>query len=74
MGLTDRQREELARYASDAHAMLSAMTVKQLRTYANQNHIPMGGASAKAELIQEMVGQMRHRRWLEMTGEGRRTA
>lgn len=67
--LTEQQRKRLASYTADAYAMLSAMTVKQLRTYANQNHIPMGGESTKSGLIQEMVGQMRHRKMLEMEGK-----
>lgn len=69
--LTDSQREELARYAADTYAMLSRMTVKQLRTYANQHALrgSLGGASTKAELRQEIVGQLRHRRMLEMEGE-----
>jgi len=67
--LTDKQLEELSHYTNDVHAMLSAMTVKQLRTYANQHHVPMGGESTKAALIQEMVGQLRHRKSLEMEGE-----
>ena len=67
--LTERQREQLARYTDDTYAMLSRMTVKQLRTYANQHHVPMGGQSTKAGLISEMVGQLRHRMLLEMEGE-----
>lgn len=67
--LTERQREQLARYTDDTYAMLSRMTVKQLRTYANQHHVPMGGQSTKAGLISEMVGQLRNRMLLEMEGE-----
>lgn len=67
--LTDQQRRQLARYTSDTYAMLSRMTVKQLRTYAHQHRVPMGGESTKSGLVQEMVAQMRHRRLLEMEGE-----
>lgn len=67
--LTDKQRRELASYTNDVQAMLSAMTVKQLRTYANQHHVPMGGESTKAALISEMVGQLRHRKLMEMEGD-----
>jgi hypothetical protein len=67
--LTERQREQLARYTDDTYAMLSRMTVKQLRTYANQHRVPMGGQSTKAGLISEMVGQLRNRMLLEMEGE-----
>lgn len=67
--LTDTQRAELDRYAEDARAMLAAMTVKQMRTYAHQHHVPMGGESTKAGLLSEMVGQLRHRRWMEMGGD-----
>ena len=67
--LTEAQREELSRYTNDLQAMLSRMTVKQLRTYANQHHVPMGGETTKAGLLSEVVGQLRHRRSLEMEGE-----
>lgn len=69
--LTDKQRFELASYTEDMHAMLSAMTVKQLRTYANQHRLGgcLGGASTKAGLISEMVSQLRYRRSLEMEGD-----
>jgi hypothetical protein len=69
--LTERQREQLAHYTDDTYAMLSRMTVKQLRTYAGQHRLngSLGGASTKAALIQEMVGQLRNRRLLEMEGE-----
>ena len=69
--LTGRQREDLARYTNDTQAMLSRMTVKQLRTYASQHRLngSLGGASTKAALVQEMVGQLRNRRLLEMEGE-----
>lgn len=64
--LTQRQRKELARYTSELYAELTKMTVKQLRTYANQNRVPLGGASSKASIVQEMVGKLRHRKLLEM--------
>jgi len=69
--LTDRQRRELASYTNDTHAMLSSMTVKQLRTYANQHRLGgcLGGASTKAELISEMVGQLRYRKLIDMEGD-----
>ena len=69
--LTDRQRSELASYTNDMHAMLSSMTVKQLRTYANQHRLggSLGGASTKAALISEMVCQLRHRKLMEMEGD-----
>lgn len=69
--LTEQQRAELARYTNDLHAELSAMTVKQLRTYANQHALQgsLGGASTKAELVGEIVGQLRNRRLMEMEGE-----
>lgn len=65
-GLTAAQRDELDRYTADVQAELSRMTVKQLRTYANQHHVPMGGESTKAMLLQEMVWQLRYRRSIEM--------
>ena len=69
--LTEQQRAELARYTNDLHAELSAMTVKQLRTYANQHALQgsLGGASTKAALVGEIVGQLRNRRLMEMEGE-----
>ena len=69
--LTEQQRAELARYTNDLHAELSAMTAKQLRTYANQHALQgsLGGASTKAALVGEIVGQLRNRRLMEMEGE-----
>jgi len=69
--LAGRQRDELSRYTNDTQAMLSRMTVKQLRTYASQHRLngSLGGAGTKAALIQEIVGQLRNRRLLEMEGE-----
>ena len=69
--LTKRQLAELRRYEADTRATLSAMTVKQIRTYANQRRLGgcLGGASTKAALIGEVAGQLRHRRALEMEGE-----
>lgn len=69
--LTSEQREELARYYNDLQAMLSRMTVKQLRTYASEHRLNnmLGGASTKAQLRQEIAGQMRNLRLLEMEGE-----
>ena len=64
--LTDHQREELSRYASDLYAEFSRMTVKQLRTYANQNHVPLGGESTKPAIISEMVSQLRYRMLVRM--------
>lgn len=69
MALTRQQREELSRYEFDLYAELSRMTMKQLRTHANQQRIPLAGASTKGAIVQEMVGQLRHRRLLEMGGE-----
>lgn len=66
--LTQKQRRELARYSSELYAELTKMTVKQLRTYANQNRVPLAGASTKAAIVSETVGQLRHRRMLEMEG------
>ena len=69
--LTEAQREELARYESQMDAELSRMTVKQLRTYASEHHLngSLGGATTKRGLRGEIVGQLRHRRLLEMEGE-----
>lgn len=68
--LTDKKiSETLSRYSADLYAEFTRMTVKQLRTYANQHHVPLGGESIKAAIIQEMVGQLRHRKSLELTGE-----
>ena len=69
--LTEKKRKELAHYTDDTYAMLSRMTVKQLRTYANQHGLNgcLGGASTKAGLIGEMVGQLRYRKWMEMEGD-----
>lgn len=66
--LTRAQLAELARYESDTRATLSAMPVKQIRTYANQHRLGgcLGGASTKAELVGEVAGQLRYRRALEM--------
>lgn len=64
--LTDAQRAELNRYEDDLRAEFTNMTVKQLRTYANQNHVPLGGESTRAGIISEMVGQLRHRKSLRM--------
>ena len=66
MALTQRQREELSRYTSELYAEFGRMTVKQLRTYANQNRVPLGGESTKAAIISEMVGQLRNRRLVRM--------
>lgn len=63
---TGRRKAELARYSSELYAEFSRMTVKQLRTYANQNHIKLGDESTKAAIIQKMVGQLRHLRLLGM--------
>lgn len=67
--LTGSQREELAHYSADLYGEFSRMTVKQLRTFANQNHVPLGGESSKPNIISEIVGQMRYRKLLEMEGE-----
>lgn len=68
--LTDESMaEKLGHYSNDLYAEFACMTVKQLRTYANQHHVPLGGASTKASIIQEMVAQLRHRKSLELTGE-----
>lgn len=66
--LTERERESLANYSADLYAELSRMTVKQLRTYANQHRVALGGASVKSAIISEMVGQLRNRRLSEMEG------
>ena len=69
--LTEKQRDMLARYANDMQAMLSRMTVKQLRTYANEHQLNgcLGGATTKRELCSEIVSQMRYRKGLEMEGD-----
>ncbi len=67
--LTRQQLNELSRYVNDLEAELSCMTVKQLRTYANQNHVPLGGESTKRGILSEMIGQLRYQKTLEMRGE-----
>ena len=64
--MTDAQRRELAAYTTGVYAELSRMMVAQLRAYAREHYVPMGGESTKAGLVQEMVGQLRHRRLMEM--------
>ena len=39
---------------------LSRMTVRQLRQFARDRHISLGGASMKYELITEIMGQYGH--------------
>lgn len=66
--LTDKKlNETLSRYVADLYAELSRMTVKQLRTYANQNRVPLAGASGKESIIAEMVAQLAHRKYAELT-------
>ena len=67
--MNDAQRRELAAYTTAIYAELSGMTVARLREYAREHHVPLGGESTKPKLVQEMVGQLRHRRLLEMEGE-----
>lgn len=68
--MTDSKiNDVLNRYSADLHAEFDRMTVKQLRTYANQHHVPLGGESTKAGIIHEMVAQLRHRKSLHLTGE-----
>ena len=66
--MNDAQRRELAAYTASLYAELSSMTVEKLREYAREHHVPMGGESTKASMVQEMVGQLRHRRLIEMEG------
>ncbi len=39
---------------------LSKKTVRQLRDFARKNHIALGGASNKRELLTEIMGQYGH--------------
>ena len=41
-------------------AKLNKMTVRQLRQFARDNHISLGGASSKQVLIIEIMGQYGH--------------
>lgn len=58
--------ESLASYSAELYAEFSRMNVKQLRTYANQNRIELDGATEKSAIIQQMVGQLRNRRMMEV--------
>lgn len=49
------------RYEDDLSAMLRSMTGKQLRQYARDNHVPLGGANTKHDMRVEICAQMRHR-------------
>lgn len=51
-------------YEEELRAELGAMTVKQLRGYANEHHVPLAGESAKRAIVGEIVAQMRHREYL----------
>lgn len=53
--MTAKQRE-----LSLVRAKLSCMTVRQLREFARDNHISLGGESSKQGLITEMMGQYGH--------------
>lgn len=39
---------------------LNKMTVKQLRQFARENHISLGGESTKQGLVTEIMGQYGH--------------
>lgn len=66
--LDGKSRRELARYTDNLMAEVSAMTVKELRQFAHENGLvgSLGGATTKRGLRDEIVGQMRHRKSLEM--------
>lgn len=59
----------LNRYEDDLRAELGAMTVKQLRQFAREHHVPLAGASAKRAIVSEIVGQMRHWEYLRQCEE-----
>ena len=60
---------DLNQYEEELRAELSAMTVKQLRQYAREHHVPLAGASAKRAIVSEIAGQMRHWEYLRRCEE-----
>lgn len=55
---------DLNQWEEELRAELSAMTVKQLRQYAREHHVPLAGASAKRAIVGEIASQMRHWEYL----------
>lgn len=55
---------DLDRYEDELRAELSAMTVKQLRQYAREHHVPLAGASSRRAIVGEIASQMRHWEYL----------
>lgn len=60
---------DLNRYEEELRAELGAMTVKELRQYARDHHVPLAGASAKRAIVSEIAGQMRHWEYLRQCEE-----
>ena len=54
----------LNRWEEELRAELSAMTVKQLRQYAREHHVPLAGASSRRAIVGEIASQMRHWEYL----------
>jgi len=55
---------DLNRYEEELRAELSAMTVKQLRQYAREHHVPLAGASSRRAIVGEIASWMRHWEYL----------
>lgn len=55
---------DLNRYEEELRAELSAMTVKQLRQYAREHHVPLVCASSRRAIVGEIASQMRHWEYL----------
>lgn len=60
---------DLNRYEEELRAELSAMTVKQLRQYAREHHVPLAGASSRRAIVGEIASWMRHWEYLRRCEE-----
>lgn len=65
----ERMAELLERFEDDLRAELGAMTVKELRQFARERHVPLAGASAKRAIVSELALQLRHREYMRMCEE-----